>query len=59
MKRLAYLSVAAVLLSLSYVSLSADPPDRPAGVSAGNWVAVSDRLGIVLVDSSEPAAGHA
>lgn len=50
MKRLAYAPIAALLLSLSYVSLSADPPDRPAGVAAENWVAVSDRLGIVLVE---------
>ncbi len=54
MKRLAYVPIAALLLSLSYVTLSAAPPDRPAGVTAENWVAVSDRLGIVLVESGGP-----
>jgi hypothetical protein len=55
MKRLAYAAITAALLSLSYVALPADPPDRPAGVAAQDWVAVSDRLGIVLVESSAPA----
>lgn len=56
MKRLAYLPIAALLLSLSYVAISANPPDRPAGVAAENWVPVSDRLGVVLVGSSGPMA---
>jgi hypothetical protein len=55
MKRQMYLPVAALLLSLSYVALSADPGNRPAGVAAENWVAVSDRLGIVLVGSGDAA----
>ncbi len=54
MKRVAYVSFAALLLSLSYVTFSAAPPDKPAGVAAENWVPVSDRLGIVLVESSGP-----
>jgi hypothetical protein len=54
MKRLAYVPIVALLLSLSYVTLSAAPPDRPAGVKAENWVAVNDRLGVVLVESSGP-----
>jgi hypothetical protein len=49
MKRLAYASLAALLLLSSFASFSADPPDRPTGVKAEEWVAVSDRLGIVLV----------
>src|SRR5436189_268139 len=48
MKRLAYASLAALLLVTS-VTLSADPSNRPTGVTAENWVPVTDRLGIVLV----------
>ncbi|MEO6186428.1 MAG: hypothetical protein ABIP38_06195 [Steroidobacteraceae bacterium] len=49
MKRLAYVPIAVLLLSLSYFSFSADSPSRPVGVTAENWVPVSDRLGLVLV----------
>ncbi len=49
MKRLAYISLAALLLVPSFTSFSADPSSRPAGVTAEEWVPVSDRLGIVLV----------
>jgi hypothetical protein len=54
MKRIAYASIAVFLLACSYTSLSADPPDRPQGVADRDWVPVSDRLGIVLVDASPP-----
>src|SRR5688500_3629753 len=48
MKRLAYASFAVLLLASSIASFSADPPDRPAGVKAEEWIPVSERLGIVL-----------
>ncbi|MEO6080086.1 MAG: hypothetical protein ABIQ86_09950 [Steroidobacteraceae bacterium] len=48
-KHLAYASIVVALLSLSYLSISADSPNRPEGVTEENWVPVSDRLGIVLV----------
>jgi hypothetical protein len=57
MKRIAYASLAILSLSLiSYTSVAADAKDRPAGVAAANWVPVSDRLGIVLVQSATPIA---
>jgi hypothetical protein len=58
MKRLAYISLAALLLISSLNSFSAAPSNRPTGVSAEEWVPVSDRVGIVLVQppaaSAEP-----
>ena len=48
MKRLAYASLAVLLLGSSFTSFSADPSNRPAGVTAKEWVPISDRLGIVL-----------
>jgi len=53
MKNLAYASVAVLLLIYSYSSLSADPPNRPQGVEAKDWIQVSDRLGLVLA-KAEP-----
>jgi hypothetical protein len=57
MKRLAPLAIATLLLASSWVVLSADPPDRPAGVAAASWVPVSDRLGIVLEEPAAPMTG--
>lgn len=54
MKRIAYASIVALLCCLPDVSSAAGPSDRPAGVSAADWVPVSDRLGIVLVHSETP-----
>ena len=57
MKRIAYATLAVLSLSLvSYTSFGTDTQDRPAGVTAANWVPVSDRLGIVLVQSEAPIA---
>ena len=58
MKRVAYASFAVLLLVSSLASFSADPPDRPAGVAADEWVPVNDRLGIVLVQPPAPAGDH-
>lgn len=49
MKRQHWMPLAALLCSVSMVCAAAEPPARPAGVTAENWIAVSDRLGIVLV----------
>ena len=56
MNRLAYISLATLLLASSLTTFSAAPSDRPAGVTAEEWVPVSDRLGIVLVPP--PAASR-
>jgi len=56
MKRLAIASSAIVVLALSYAVISAEAPNRPAGVAANEWVAVSDSLGIVLVKESDRQA---
>jgi hypothetical protein len=57
MKRLAYASLTVLLVVFSFTSFSADPSDRPAGVSAKEWVPVSDRLGVVLAGTaSRPAS---
>jgi hypothetical protein len=56
MKRIAYATFVILSLSFSsYISVAADATDRPAGVSAVNWIPVSERLGIVLVQSEVPA----
>ena len=55
MKRIAYATLVILSLSLvTFTSFAADAPDRPAGVTAANWVPVSDRVGIVLVQSETP-----
>jgi hypothetical protein len=60
MKRVAFVTFLILSLStISYTSGAADPQDRPAGVSAANWVPVSDRVGIVLVQSEAPLAAPA
>lgn len=51
MKRFAFASIAVLLAVCSYATLSASAADRPQGVAAENWIPVSDRLGIVLVES--------
>jgi hypothetical protein len=57
MKRIALATLSILLLSLiSNISIAADVQDRPAGVTAANWVPVSDRLGIVLVQSEARTA---
>ncbi len=57
MKRLIVGAAVAAIAAISYVAISADAPDRPDGVSAKNWISVSARLGIVLVDGEAPTVG--
>src|SRR5262245_40264231 len=58
MKRLVVGAVIAAIVAVSYVATSQEAPDRPAGVSARDWVSVSPRLGIVLVSSEAPMVGR-
>jgi len=53
MKRLAVL---AVILSLAFIipALGNDARSRPDGVSAEEWVAISDNLGLVVVSQYPP-----
>jgi hypothetical protein len=44
----------AVVATTSYVAISTEAPDRPAGVSAKEWVSISNSLGIVLVSYGSP-----
>ncbi len=41
----------------SFVALSGDAPDRPAGVAARDWIPVSDSFGIVLAQTAAPVTG--
>jgi len=58
MKHLVVGAVIAVIFAASCVATSQEAPDRPAGVSAKDWVPVSPRLGIVLVNSEAPTVGR-
>ena len=50
MKRLAPVLIIALMLSLSVSSFATDVPDLPAGVEAKNWIAINERIGLVLVE---------
>jgi len=52
MKRSALIPFAIALLALSATAFAADVPDVPPGVAAKNWVPISARLGIVLVETA-------
>lgn len=46
-----------VLLIVSFIATPAfavEPPDRPIGVEAKNWIAITDKLGFVVVATTEP-----
>lgn len=52
-------AITASLLILSTVLVihfanGAAPPDRPAGVDAGHWIPVSDKMGFVVTTPSIP-----
>jgi len=55
MNRLVIGVAVASMAAISYVAISAGAPDRPAGVSAKEWIPISDSLGIVMVPR-EPTA---
>ena len=60
MKRIAIVSLVALMMSLPASAFAADVPDRPAGVDAQHWVPISGRLGLVLVQrQAGPVAGGA
>jgi hypothetical protein len=53
--------IAATLLILACVltihfALGASTPDRPAGVDAGHWIPVSDKMGLVVTTPGVPRA---
>jgi hypothetical protein len=58
MKRLIIGAAITAIAAISFVAISADAPDRPDGVSAKNWISVSARLGIVLVEGEAPTVGR-
>ncbi|MEO6185651.1 MAG: hypothetical protein ABIP38_04725 [Steroidobacteraceae bacterium] len=58
MKRLIISAAIAAIATLSYVATSADGADRPAGVSAKEWVSISPALGIVLIPNGAPTVGR-
>jgi hypothetical protein len=51
MKRIILGATAVAAAAVSYIAISASAADRPTGVAARDWVAVTDSLGIVLVPS--------
>jgi hypothetical protein len=52
----AALLVLASVLTI-HLALGASPPDRPAGVDAGQWIPVSDKMGfVVTTPQSAPGA---
>jgi len=54
MKHLARAPLVVLLFSLSCVAFAADVPGRPPGVAAENWVPISERLGLVIVQGDSP-----
>ena len=49
----ASLLIVASVLTIHF-ALGAAPPDRPAGVDAGHWIPVSDKMGFVVTTPSIP-----
>ena len=58
MKRSIHASLVLLSLCLPCASMAADAPARPPGVDVKDWVPISDRLGLVLVQGSGPAADN-
>lgn len=44
-----------VASTFSICAFGAEPLDRPIGIEAENWIPVSDKLGFVIVATTEPA----
>lgn len=58
MKRLIIGAAVAAIATISFVAISADGADRPAGVSARDWIPISASLGIVLLPNESPTVGR-
>ena len=58
MKRSIHASLMFLLFCFPYASMAADAPTRPSGVDVKDWVPISDRLGLVLVQERGPAADN-
>ena len=56
MKLKAHIPFAIALLALSCAAFATDVPEMPPGVSAKNWVPISAKLGLVLVESANMPA---
>jgi hypothetical protein len=52
MKRLSLVPFAIAWLGISAAAFAADVPDVPPGVTTKNWVQISARLGVVLVETA-------
>ncbi len=57
MKRAIVGAAIAATAIVSFVAMSGDAPDRPAGVSANEWIPVTDSFGIVLMQTHVPVTG--
>ena len=57
MKRAIIGAAIAAAAITSFVAISGDAPDRPAGVAARDWIPVSDSFGIVLAHTAAPVTG--
>ena len=58
MKRAIVGAAVAALATISYIASSADTVDRPVGVSANEWISISESLGIVLAPSPDILIGR-
>lgn len=54
MKYLYFASVTILLVAISYAAVSASTVDRPSGIDERDWIAVTDRLGLVLISNGSP-----
>jgi hypothetical protein len=57
MKRTIIGAAIAAAAITSFVVFSGDAPDRPAGVSASEWIPITDSFGIVLLPPQAPVTG--
>ncbi|HWL63874.1 MAG TPA: hypothetical protein VNQ32_13845 [Steroidobacteraceae bacterium] len=57
MKRAIIGAAIAAAAITSFVAFPGDAPDRPAGVSARDWIPISDSFGIVLAQTPAPVTG--
>ncbi|MET0281524.1 MAG: hypothetical protein ABW278_10435 [Steroidobacteraceae bacterium] len=58
MKRFIVGAVITAIAVISYVAVPAATAERPAGVTAKEWVSISASLGIVLVAGEAPIVGR-